>query len=164
MRARYLKFAIAIALALPAAHSAIAESALMGWQTVRKDGEYVYKVHMLGPTQMNKRPEAKGNFGGEFFSRKGEWKSKLIAVYKVSFSETRDLQSQKIDFKVSTTASGTNQPDTGKTEFTTQALSFGARDSFLLIFKTKVGTDKQGKDIEGIEMILLPIVPVFVPS
>ena len=163
MRARYLEFAAAIALALPAAHSATAESALMGWQTARKDGEYVYKVHMLGPTQRNNQPEAKGRFKGEFFSRKREWQSKLIAVYKLSFSKTRELQSQKVDFTVSS-AGTASQPDTGKTDFTTQRLSFGDRDSFLLVFKTKEGTDKQGKDVEGTEMILLPIVPVFVPS
>ncbi len=164
MRAYCLKFAATITLALAAAHSATAESALMGWQTARKDGEYAFKVYMLGPTRRNKQPGAKGSFKGEFFSRKGEWQSKLIAVYRLSFSRTRKLQSQKVDFTVSPTAPGANQPDTGKTDFTTQILSFGDRDSFLLVFKTKVGTDKQGKDIEGTKMILLPIVPVFVPS
>jgi hypothetical protein len=158
MRAQYFKLAAAIALIFPAAYSATAESALMGWQTERKDGYYVYKAYMLGPTQMNNYPARKGSFKGEFSTRTGD-SSKLIAVYRVWFSKDRKLRSEKVEFRVSPLVPGANQPDPGRTDFTTQLVSFGDGDSFILVFTTK-----EGKDKAGTEMILLPIVRVFVPS
>ncbi len=163
MRTLCFELAGAVAFAL-AAYSTLAESALMGWQTAEKGGQYVYKVHMLGPTQRNKVPERKGSFKGEYFCRKGEWRSTLVAVYKVSFNTQHGLQSDKVEFTVSPPVAAPHEPDGEKVDFTTHSLSFGDSDSFLLVFKTKAGTDKEGKALEGTEMVLLPIVPVFVPS
>src|SRR5438067_7129376 len=91
-----------VALMVPATvFSASGESATFGWHTATSSGSTVTEVYMLGPIARNKAPEKKGVFKGEFLSRAGEWQSKLIAVYKLSLANNGELQSRKVEFKVS---------------------------------------------------------------
>jgi hypothetical protein len=120
---------------------------------------------MLGPKQMNSMPAPTGSFKGEFFcTHKGEWEPKLVGIYLVSFTSKHDLRTRKMAFTAASASSGDSPPDETRTTFTTEPVSFGHDDAFLLIFKARVKINMHGKPIEGTEMLLLSIGRLFVPS
>jgi len=149
------------------------ESALVGWQAVphgetgRGDdppaASNFSQVFMEGPAQMNKVPEKKGSFAGEYLTPKAAQPPKLTAIYKLSLDEKGELQSRKVQFKISpeqipviVRVDAVHKEERVKTRFTTETLAFEPGESFVLIFKTK------GSASEETEMIVLNITFLIV--
>lgn len=165
MKKLLLSFTCVALMMLAPLVSASGESALRGWETTTSSGNCVWRVYMRGPTARNKLPEKKGVFKGEFFSREGEWQSKLTAIYKLSLDKKGELQSQKVEFRVSPVVKREIIEANGvkvrlaQRQFETANLSFEQEESFVLIFKIR---DPGGND--ETEMVMLRISSVFVPS
>jgi hypothetical protein len=156
-----LRAGTAVALLLGMVSTAVGESALMGWETTTNGERYVVEVHMVGPTKQNKMPEKKGIFKGEFLSdtvNAGE----LMAIHRVSLHGNEGLKTEKVGFKmvgqVSSETVEINGVKLAKVRFETESLSFEETDWFVLIFKSGPADRKE------VKMVMVQIIPVFVPS
>lgn len=146
---------LTLVLLLVAAPTLRAESALVGWQAAQPGlPTLVGNIRLIGPTARNHRPEPSGAFTGSFVpgTQAGE-PARLAGVYLLSPDAKGELVARKIRFSVSPAS---NEPPVraGKVGFETESVTFAPGDAFLLVFKA-------GKNSE---MLMLPIVPLFIPS
>lgn len=146
---------LATVLALLPLHRLNAESALFGWQAVHHGySAKAETIALTGPTARNHSPERKGSFRGKFVPRsQGLAQAKLVTIFKLSLDQQGELVRQKIRY---TLAPSTNEDKTigHAVELETEAISFDRGDSFLMIFELGGET----------EMLVLPILPLFIPS
>lgn len=132
-----------------------AESALMGWQAVQNGySSRVENVSLTGPVARNRTPDKNGAFKGRFTPRnQANGQTSLIAIFQLSLADESTLIPKKIRFDLRPKPNEGNETK-GAIEFETEQVPFESGDYFLLIFKTNNES----------EMMILPIVRLFVPS
>jgi hypothetical protein len=140
--------------ALFVAKVALAESAVFGWHAGAGPTPgigVVQRISLDGPSTMNKMPEKRGKFSGEYAFAPA-WGTVLMAMHIAKAAPDGSLTTRPIKFETGAT-SADRDPAYQKTHLETESIEFDEGDALIFVFKTGKGT----------EMVSVRISRKFIP-